>query len=589
MDSEEAKQRLASLRNMVFLPLSFMTIAGIGLAAVISFVTPGGSNGLFEAMITMLVIGNLFASFSTLSVTRASTHLVALLGIFLGSGLYNSQNQQLEAYWLVIFPVIAVLFLGISRGLLFIIGLLATMIPLAIGLIERDVTHSAAYYIELALSMLIISALVIYYEYVLSKHIRESAARNTKISATAADLKHEVAQRERAEAQMADALKKLGEKNQELERTQAIDEATISSIGEAVLIVNPRGIIMRANPSAGRVLGVNQEELINQRISKSLIFAKQGKEDVQLKEDQIAIAQSMQHRSINEATYKVTRPGGKSFYAHMTASPLVVGGVVYGAVVVILDVTQEVIVDRAKSEFVSIASHQLRTPLSTINWYLEMVMAGDFGEVNPEQSEFISEAAEAAKRMGSLLNALLNASRIDVGVVAVEPEMHDLRDSIKSVLVDLESRITERNITVHVNVDDSVQPTMLDPRIMEIIFMNLISNAVKYSPKGNSVEVNATLENQQLVITVADHGFGIPEADQQKIFTKMFRAGNAVDHEPDGNGLGVYIIKSILDTIGGSIDFVSKENEGTTFTVRLSKDGMKPRGGTKQLNVTPDM
>ena len=589
MDSEEAKMRLASLRNMVFLPLSFIAIAGIGLVAVIRLIPSGGDSGVPETLITVLVIANLFASFKVVSVSRAGTHLIALIGLFLVGNLYSSQNQQFESYWLVIFPVVAILFLGISRGLLFVGSLLLAMVPLVVGVVEQDDSRSAGYYFELVASILLVSALVVYYEYVLNKYIRDSDTKDSKVSATATDLKHEISQRERAEEQMADALRKLGEKNQELERTQAIDEATISSIGEAVLIVNPRGIIMRVNPSAGRVLGVNQEELINQRISKSLIFARQGKEEVVLKEGEIAIAQSMQHRSINEATYKVTRPDRKSFYAHMTASPLVVGGVVYGAVVVIRNVTEEVTVDRAKSEFVSIASHQLRTPLSTINWYLEMVLAGDFGEVHPQQREFIDEAAEAAKRMGGLLNALLNASRIDVGVVAVEPIMFDVRDSIKSVLIDLESRITARNITVNVAVDDAVQPTMLDPNIMEIILMNLISNAVKYSPKGNAVEVGVALDGQHMVITVADHGFGIPENDQEKIFTKMFRAGNAVDHEPDGNGLGVYIIKSILETIGGSISFVSKENVGTTFTVKLAKEGMKSRGGTKQLNVTPDM
>ncbi len=579
--------------ELIFLPLSYIAVAGVGLTAALAVVSPGGSLGILEAVLTIGFIANLFGSVFGKISNCAATHVVfGLLGLFLTYGAYAYSHNDIPSYLLMAYPLLVAIGLGIRKSVYYILPVVLGIIPLVFGVSLFDANYESARYIELAAMIVAVSALCAYYELVVEKHIGlhiKDHSEPSKAHDTATELRLQVSQRERAEQQMADALKKLGEKNQELERTQAIDEATISSIGEAVLIVNPRGVILRANPSSGRVLRLNQEELINQRIDKNLTFAHQGKEDVILKESEIAIAQSMQHRSINEATYQVQRPDGTTFYAQMTASPLVVGGVVYGAVVVLRDVTMEVTVDRAKSEFVSIASHQLRTPLSTINWYLEMVLAGDFGVVNDEQKEFINEAAQAAKRMGSLLNALLNASRIDVGVVAIEPEMTDIRDVIKSVLVDLESKMNDRQVSVTVAVDDAIKPVMLDPRIMEIIFLNLISNAVKYSPKGSIVEVSVTLEPNLLAISVTDHGYGIPANAQEKIFTKMFRAQNAIDHEPDGNGLGMYIVKSILDTIGGTIAFVSKEGAGTTFTVRLSKDGMKQRSGSKQLAVQPDM
>ena len=219
-----------------------------------------------------------------------------------------------------------------------------------------------------------------------------------------------------------------------------------------------------------------------------------------------------------------------------------------------------------------------------------MVLAGDFGEVNAEQKEFIQEAYGASKRMGDLINALLNASRLDVGVVAIEPtENVDVNELLKGVLTDLEAKIAAKKITIQKSIDDTVHPMSLDTRIMEIVFLNLLTNAVKYSPESSIVEVRGTTDAEFLILEVADHGYGIPAKDQEKIFTKMFRAGNAVEQEPDGNGLGLYIIKSIVETIGGDISFTSVEGEGTTFTVKIPLSGMEAREGAKQLSLDPNL
>ena len=232
----------------------------------------------------------------------------------------------------------------------------------------------------------------------------------------------------------------------------------------------------------------------------------------------------------------------------MTASPLVVQGQVFGAVVVVRDVTQEVNVDQAKTEFVSIASHQLRTPLSTINWYLEMVLNGDFGEITKDQREYIQEAYDAGQRMGHLIDSLLNVSRIDVGVFAIAPSELDMKEVIGEVLADLEAKTTKKSINIEVNVDKTLGKLKYDSRLMNIILTNLISNAVKYTPEKGQVKVDIAKEDM-CVIKVQDTGYGIPSHQQDKIFTKMFRAENAVEHEPDGTGLGLYIIKSVIEEL----------------------------------------
>lgn len=590
MNLNEASGRFDSLRAMAIVPLSFFALASIGLVAVIGLVEPEGSPGIFELIITVLIVGNLSYFMMSGRVRNASQALVLLIGAFLSGGLYTETIGRIGEYWLIVFPVIAMLFLGRFVASVFVGFFVASMLPALVIGGSWDLPYTSTQIAGVILGVVLVSAFLYYYDYLLGKSLVQEAKDMDTAVDPEASLKLEVAQRQNAEAQMTEAVRKLEENNAKLEQATAIDQATISSIGEAVLIVDPDGKIARANPSAGRVLGVNQEELIGNHIVGSLSFSSKEDETVVLSEEKLAISQSMAHRSINEETYKITRPDGSTLYARMTASPLVVGGEVYGAVVVVRDATEEVVVDQTKSEFVSIASHQLRTPLSTINWYLEMVLAGDFGQLNDEQSEFIQEAYDAGKRMGDLINALLNASRLDVGVVAVEPQDDiDIRTVLKGVMTDLEARITAKKIHSEIQIDESVVPMSLDTRIMEIIFLNLLTNAVKYSPAGSDIFVAATTDEDSLVITVTDRGYGIPASVQDKIFTKMFRADNAVEHEPDGNGLGLYIIKEILDTIGGSISFISKEGEGTSFTVRIPKTGMQPREGAKQLSLDPSL
>ncbi len=586
---DETSKRLGRLRSLAILPLSFLALAGIGFVAVLGLVEPGGSPGIIEAVLAFLVVANLFYYLESGNLTVSSQVLCGLIGAFLVVNTYTQSASRVGEYWLVIFPVVVILLLGRYVGVVFTGLAIAALIPALFLTNGWELSYSAGELAAVIAGMILSAILLSFYDMVLRDVAEDSTVREVE-SAENTNLKTEIAQRQNAEAQMSDALRKLEENNQQLERVTAIDEATISSIGEAVLIVDQDGVIVRANPSSGRILGINQEDIIGKDISDNLMFAKQSKEDELLKREQLVIYQSILHRSIDSETYKITQPNGKTIFAQMTASPLVVSGEVYGAVVVVRDVSEEVALDKSKTEFVSIASHQLRTPLSTINWYLEMVLAGDFGEVNTEQKEFIEEAYQASKRMGDLINALLNASRLDVGVVAVEPQENlDIRDSLKGVLTDIEARLTKKQITVQQLIDDSVRPMSLDPRIMEIIFLNLLTNAVKYSPAGSTVEVHAAVDEANLNIKVVDHGMGIPAADQDKIFSKMFRANNAVEQEPDGNGLGLYIIRSILEAVDGSISFESQQGQGTTFIITIPKTGMVQREGAKQLSLDPSL
>lgn len=250
------------------------------------------------------------------------------------------------------------------------------------------------------------------------------------------------------------------------------------------------------------------------------------------------------------------------------------------------DITHEKEVDRAKTEFVSLASHQLRTPLSAINWYIEMVTSGDAGEVNDDQKKLLDEAYTASRRMVDLVNALLNVSRIELGTFAVDPENIDIVKLCKELVHEIEPLAMQKQQRLQESYVEESLMIDVDPKLFTMIIQNLLSNAIKYTPEEGTVALSVRKEDGLLQISVTDTGYGIPTSEQDKIFTKLFRADNVKDKDTTGTGLGLYIVKSILEYSGGNIWFESPchdDGTGTTFFVTLPLSGMKSQDGSKPL------
>ena len=259
------------------------------------------------------------------------------------------------------------------------------------------------------------------------------------------------------------------------------------------------------------------------------------------------------------------------------------------------DVTKEMEVDKAKSEFVSLASHQLRTPLSTINWYAEMLESGDAGPLTEKQHEFLKEIYLGSQRMVGLVNALLNVSRLELGRLTVEPSLTDLPTLSKTIISELKPIIEKNQLTVTEQYGESLPLANVDPKLISIVFQNLLTNAVKYTEEKGviifSIEMRKagesfgerTVEGDSYAISVKDSGIGIPENQQHAIFTKLFRADNARERDQDGTGLGLYIVKEIVDLAGGAVWYNSKKGTGTTFYVLLPVEGMTKSFGKTSL------
>lgn len=374
----------------------------------------------------------------------------------------------------------------------------------------------------------------------------------------------------------------LEKANEVVKQEKVKYEALLTSIGDGMIATNKDGEILVMNPQAGNMLGRDVSSSIG-KFFTDVIPLEQNEKEVMIPLDERPVLQTLLSGSrITTVSYYFRVNGGK-FPVSVTSAPIMLDGSIIGAIVVFRDITKEKEIDKSKTEFVSLASHQLRTPLSAIRWYSEMLDSEKLGALNASQKDYLSEIYKSNRRMIDLVNALLNVSRIDMGTFAIEPEPTDVKEIAESVLKELFVKIQESNLSVTHFYEEDLPKINADPKLMRIIVQNLLSNAMKYTPKGGSVALSLTKDDQNILIKVSDTGVGIPASVQDKIFTKLFRADNARVVESEGTGLGLYIIKSIVERGGGRTWFVSEENKGTTFFVEIPLSGMKSVQGAKDL------
>jgi signal transduction histidine kinase len=245
------------------------------------------------------------------------------------------------------------------------------------------------------------------------------------------------------------------------------------------------------------------------------------------------------------------------------------------------DITLEKKIDQAKTEFISLASHQLRTPLTAISWYTEMLLAGDVGKLVSAQKKYLEEIHNGSKRMIDLVNTLLNVSHFELGTFNIKPEQVKLKDVAESVLLELKPQIIAQNLTIDKNYDPALPVIFTDLKLVRIIIENLLSNAVKYVSANGKITFDISVQESNALITVWNNGMAIPKEAQPKIFTKLFRDDLAQKKDPNGNGLGLYIVKTIVENFGGKIYFKSEKDKGTAFYVILPLAGVKKEEGKK--------
>lgn len=367
-----------------------------------------------------------------------------------------------------------------------------------------------------------------------------------------------------------------------LSETMAKRDAVLQSIGDGIVVTDSEGRIIMLNHAAEELLGVIEREVLEKAII-DVVKISDEKGNLVPKESRpvkIALGEGKSTRGV----YYYNRPDGTRFPATATVTPIVLNEAIIGSVRVIHDITREKEIDQMKTEFISLASHQLRTPLTSINWFSEMLIAGDAGALNTEQVDFINNIHTSTQRMIDLVNSLLNISRIESGRLRVDPKPTNLREIVDKVLFELKPRISAKKQHIVVHSENSLPPIMIDPKLISQVYLNLISNAVKYTHEEGDISISIYQKEDAIISQITDCGYGIPKADHSKIFTKFFRSINISKYEPDGTGLGLYLVKAIIDLSGGTIWFESDENIGTTFWFSLPVSGSEAKPG--EVTVT---
>ena len=225
--------------------------------------------------------------------------------------------------------------------------------------------------------------------------------------------------------------------------------------------------------------------------------------------------------------------------------------------------------DQAKSDFVSSVSHELRTPLTSIRGYVEMLIDGDAGELDAEQQQMLGVVERNADRLLALIEDLLTLSRIESGSFRVAPAPDRLGEITEGLLAEMVAQPSAQGVQLVGEIESDLPPVLGDAGQLERVLMNLLSNAIKFSPDGGRVVVRASVDGDEVVLEVSDEGMGIPMDEQEKLFSRFFRSSAAQERAIQGTGLGLVIVKSIVENHHGRIDVRSLPGDGTTFTVRL--------------------
>lgn len=350
-------------------------------------------------------------------------------------------------------------------------------------------------------------------------------------------------------------------------------QLAVEHASDLIAITDKEGVVLYANRAAAGITGYSKREVIGKKAG----FLWGGQMSLKFYQNFWNTVKEEKKIFIGEVLNK--RKNGEKYYAEMKISPIVNGaGDVIFFVGIERDITKEKEINKAKTEFVSIASHELRTPLANMSLSVEMILDSIAGPLNFEQKKYLRGLYRDIKGMSELVDALLNVSRIELRTMVVAPEPANLYEIAESVLKEVAPQINKKDLKVKKIFDSALPVIDIDRNLTRIILQNLLSNAIKYTPSAGKIGIEIKKDRNDALIKVFDNGCGIPKDQQRKIFQKLFRAGNIIDKGIEGVGLGLYIVKSIVVQCGGKIRVESEENKGSAFFVKIPLAGMKKGG-----------
>ncbi len=352
---------------------------------------------------------------------------------------------------------------------------------------------------------------------------------------------------------LEDIKEALSKAEEEKNKTQAI----ITNFTDGLFLFDEKSNLVLVNPQAEVFFKIGAKDLINKPILElSTIPA-------------LASLVKLLGPEIKGIFRKEYQPQ-KDLVLEVSTIPIMGQVEKLGTLIILHDVTREKRIERMKTEFVSIAAHQLRTPLSAIKWTLRMLLDGDLGGITKEQRNFIKKTYSSNERMVTLINDLLNVSRIEEGRYLYKPTWADIEVVAQFVVNSYKEESKKRGIKVEFKKPEKKLPLVLiDGEKIRLAIQNIFENAIRYTRPGGKVTVSLKRVKKEIEVSIKDTGAGIPKEQQERVFTKFFRAANVMRMETEGSGLGLFITKNIIEAHGGKIWFESEENKGSTFHFTL--------------------
>jgi PAS domain S-box-containing protein len=365
-------------------------------------------------------------------------------------------------------------------------------------------------------------------------------------------------------------------KKQAIEQEKAIADALFLSIGEGAIVIDAEGRVNRVNQAALTILGFEREELLGKWYPAAVVAEDEAGRRLPYIERPIAEVFFTGKSVFRKMQFK--RKDRTRVTVALTVSPVLLDGKPIGAIEIFRDITEEVRLNRAKDEFISLASHQLRTPATSVKQYLGMLLEGYAGKLSEAQRHFITTANHSNERQLRIIDDLLKVAVADAGTMVLKKGRVNLVPLIKTVIADQGSKFTAKNLRVSFIHQEPQVYAYVDKNAFRMVLENLIDNAQKYTYAGKSIEIAVTKNGQQVDISIKDQGTGIDRNDFEKLFQKFSRLNNPLSIASGGTGLGLYWVRQIVDLHGGNISVESEVGKGTTFILSV--------GATARANLS---
>ncbi len=363
----------------------------------------------------------------------------------------------------------------------------------------------------------------------------------------------------------AGLLRKEREKSlQDIANEKSKTLTIINQMADGVLVTDQNGYIVLNNPAVTRMLGLEEESPLGRHLSEWT-----RSEDLTQMLEKVLSMGSPQDQGISQELAWGDPP--KNFFVAHSAPIRSEEGEIFGSVTIFNDVTWLKELDRMKSEFVDMVSHELRSPLSAIRQKLSLIVDGLTGEINEEQRQIVNRVQHRIDGLIGMISNLLDLSRIEAGRLVQQKERINLSEIIDEAVDLVTQEAEKKGVEFEVTIDAQLFPIHADRQSMETVINNLLSNAVKYNREGGSVSISVQNRGEFVEVKVADSGVGISKENLPRIFDKFYRIRTEYTRKVIGSGIGLPLVKAIIEAHFGTISVESESEKGTIFTVLLPR------------------